>query len=128
MSPPAIATVLQLAPTSGGPVALLGTFLLTLAFYAFTAFLAAQYVLGSADVLPATGVGLVLAAVSLLLGPFGPAVAIAVSLAADVVAINRFFGLDRRETALVTLAHYTLSVVLGVALFNLARLLFGTPA
>ena len=123
MSPPAIGPVLQLAPTSASPIALFGTFLLALAFYALTAFLAAQYVLGSADVLPAAGVGLVLAAVSLLLGPFGPAVAIVLSLAADVVAINRLFGLDRRETALVTLAHYTLSVVLGVALFNLARLL-----
>lgn len=122
MSTPATA-VLQLAPTSGSLVALFGTFLLALAFYGLTAFLAAQYVLGSADVLPAAGVGLVLAAVSLLLGPFGPAVVIVLSLAADAVAINQFYGLDRRETALMTLAHFTLSVVLGVAMFNLARLL-----
>lgn len=114
---------LQLTPASGPPTAIVGTFLLALAFYAATAFLAARYVLGSAEVLPAAGVGLVLAAVSLLLGPFGPAVAIGVSLAADAVAINRFFGLDRRDTALVTLAHYVLSAVLGVALFNLVRLL-----
>ncbi|MDZ7700967.1 MAG: hypothetical protein U5J98_02245 [Halobacteriales archaeon] len=114
---------LQLAPASAPLTAIVGTFLLALAFYAATAFLAARYVLGSAELLPSAGVGVVLATVSLLLGPFGPAVAIVVSLAADVVAINRFLGLDRRDTALVTLAHYVLSAVLGVALFNLVRLL-----
>ncbi len=117
------APIAQLAPASGQPVALLGTFLLALAFYAATAFLAARYVLGEAEGLPSAGVGLVLAVVSLLLDPFGPAVVLVLSVAADAVAVNRFFGLGRRDTALVTAAHVVLSVVLGIALFNLARLL-----
>ena len=127
MSPPATDTVLQLAPVSGPPLAVIGTFVLAAVFYGTTAYLAARYVLGEAPVLPAAWVGVILAAVALLLGPFGPLTVIAVSLAVDLVAIKGLFGLEWRETALVTLGHYVLGAILGVAVFNLVRLLSGPP-
>lgn len=119
----AFGPALQLDPATGPPTAVAGTFLLTAFFYALTAHVAARYVLGSVSVLPAAGVGVVLAAVSLLLGPFGPAPVIAISLAVDVAAIKGFYELDWRDTALVTLVHYAVSVILGITLFNLVRLL-----
>lgn len=115
--------VAQLDPASGPPTAVVGTFLLAALFYALTAHLAARYVLGSVPVLPAVGVGLVLAAVALLLRSFGPAPVIVASLAVDVAAIKTFYGLEWRDTALVTVGHYTLSALIGVGLFNLVRLL-----
>lgn len=118
-------TPLQLAPVSGPPLAVVGTFVLAAVFYGTTAYLAARYVLGTAPVLPAAWVGVILAAVALLLGPYGPLTVIAVSVAVDVVAIRQLFDLEWRETGLVTLAHYVLSAILGVAVFNLVRLLSG---
>lgn len=127
MSQLAFAAIAQLDPATGPPQAVAGTFLLAALFYALTAHLAARYVLGSVPLLPATGVGLVLAAVALLLRSFGPAPVIAASLAVDVVAIRGFYGLSWRETGLVTLAHYALSAILGITLFNLVRLLATAP-
>lgn len=123
MSQLALPVVLQLDPASGPPTAVVGTFLLAALFYALTAHLAARYVLGSVPVLPAAGVGLVLASVALLLRSFGPAPVIVVSLAVDVAAIKTFYGLEWRDTALVAVGHYTVSALIGVGLFNLVQLL-----
>ncbi len=68
-----------------------------------------------------------LAAVAFLLRSFGPAPVIAASLSIDLVAIKRFYDLDWRPTVLVTVAHYALSAILGITLFNLARLLATAP-
>lgn len=126
MSLSAFAT-LQIDPATGPPQAVVGTFLVATGFYALTAHLAARYVLGDVPILPAVGVGVVLAVVALLLRSVGPAPVIAVSLAADVVAIKQFYRLDWRPTALVALAHYTVSAILGITLFNLVRLLATAP-
>lgn len=117
----------QLEPATGPPIAVAGTFLLAALFYAITAHLAARYVIGSVPVVPAIGVGIVLAAVAFLLRSFGPAPVIAASLTIDLVAIKRFYDLDWRPTMLVTVAHYALSAILGITLFNLARLLATAP-
>lgn len=127
MVPPAHGAVAQLAPATGPPLAVLGTLLLAAGFYALTAHIAARYVLGAAPVLPAIGVGVVLAVVALLLRSFGPAPVIAASLAADVAAIKTLYRLDWRPTAVVALVHYTVSAILGITLFNLVRLLATAP-
>jgi len=119
--------VLQLDPASGGPIAYLGTFLLASVFYGVTAFIAARYVLGAVPLLRALVVGAVLAAVSLLLQQFGPAVVIPVTVAADFVAIQQVFDLELRPTALVTVIHFTVAVILGITIFNLIRLLATAP-
>lgn len=118
---------LQPDPATGPPLAVLGTFVLAALFYGVTAHLAARYVLGEVPLAPAAGVGVVLAAVALLLRSFGPAPVIAASLAVDFAAIRTFYGLGWRETALVTLAHYALGAILGITLFNLVRLLASAP-
>ena len=123
----ALGAVAQLDPATGPPLAVAGTFLLAAAFYALTAHLAARYVLGTVPVLPAVGVGVALAAVALALRPVGPAPVIAVSLAVDAVAIKLLYGLAWRRTAMVALAHYGLAAILGITLFNLARLLATAP-
>lgn len=123
----AFPAVAQLEPATGPPVAVFGTFLLAAAFYALTAHVAARYVLGSVPLLPAAGVGLVLAGVSLLLRSYGPASVITASLLADVVVINRLYGIDWRPTVLVAVVHYTVSAILGITLFNLVRLLATAP-
>jgi hypothetical protein len=123
----AVPAVAQLDPASGPPLAVVGTFLLATAFYALTAHIAARYVLGSVPIRPAAGVGVVLAGVALVLRSFGPATVIAVSLAADVAAINRLYGVDWRPTLLVAVVHYTVSALLGLTLFNLLRLLATAP-
>jgi hypothetical protein len=117
----------QIDPAAGPPLAILGTVLLAALFYGVTAHLAARYVLGSVPPVPAAGVGVVLAGTALLLRSFGPAPVIVVSLAMDVIAIKRFYALDWRPTAVVTLAHYALSAILGITLFNLVRLLATAP-
>lgn len=114
-------------PATGPPLAVLGTFLLTGAFYALTAHIAARYVLGDVPVKPALGVGLVLAVVALLLRSFGPAPVIAVSLAIDVGAIKSLYRRNWRHTLLVAVAHYTVSAILGITLYNVVRLLGTAP-
>ncbi len=123
----ATGAVAQLDPASGPPLAVAGTFLLATAFYALTAHVAARYVLGEVPVPPAVGVGVVLAALSLLLRAYGPAVVIATSLAVDVAAIRTLYGLGWRPTAAVALVHYAVSAILGLTLFNLVRLLATAP-
>jgi hypothetical protein len=120
--------VAPLDPATGPPLAVAGTLLVAVGFYAATAHLAARYVLGSAPVLPAVGVGVVLGVVAFLLRSVGPAPVIAASLAADVAAIKALYGLEWRPTAFVAVVHYALSAVLGVALYNLVRLLVAAPA
>lgn len=121
------AAITQLDPATGPPSAVLGTFLLAAIFYALTAHVAARYVLGQAPVAPAIGVGVTLAAVVLLLGEAGPATVIGVSLAVDVAAIRLLYRLAWRQTGLVALVHYTVAAILGITLFNLARLLATAP-
>lgn len=116
-----------LDPATGPPLAVAGTFLLALTFYALTAHVAARWVLGSVPFGPAVGVGVALAAVAFLLRDVGPAPVIVVSLAVDAAAIRVLYDLEPRETAMVALAHYAVAAILGITLFNLVRLLATAP-
>jgi hypothetical protein len=72
-------------------------------------------------------VGLVPAAIALLLQQYGPAIVIVVSLAADFLAIRVVYRLKYRTTTLVAVAHYTVSALLGITIFNLVSLLGTAP-
>ena len=120
--------VLQtLDPAAGSPLAYAGTFLLAAAFYATTAHLAARYVLGDVPLVRAAVVGAVLAAVSVALQRFGPLVVIGVTIVVDFVTIRTTYRLAHRTAALVTLVHYTVSVILGITVYNLISLLATAP-
>jgi len=108
-------------------VALVGTFLLAVLFYGVTAHIAARYVLGDVPLVRAFAVGVVPAVVAFALQAYGPALVIAVSAAADFFAIKAVYRLKYRTTVVVTLAHYTVSALVGITIFNLVRLLATAP-
>lgn len=117
----------QVTPAGGGPLAYAGTFLLATAFYALTVHLAARYVLGDVPLRRALAVGTVPAATTLLLQQYGPAASIAVAVVADALAIHAVYRIRVSLTAAVTVIHYTVSVLLGLTLFNLLRLAATAP-
>lgn len=108
-------------------VALVGTFLLAVLFYGVTAHLAARYVLGDVPVVRAFVVGVVPAAISFALQAYAPAIVIFVSATADFFAIRTVYRLKYRTAGLVALAHYTVSAIVGITIFNLVRLLSTAP-
>ncbi|WP_435176920.1 DUF7473 family protein [Halorussus sp. AFM4] len=108
-------------------VALVGTFLLAVVFYAVTAHLAARYVLGDVPVKRALAVGVVPAIISFALQAYGPAVVIALSASADFFVIRAVYRLKYRTAAVVALAHYTVAALVGITIFNLVRLLSTAP-
>ena len=120
-------TAAQLDPVAGSPTAVVGTFLLTAGAYALTAHIAARYVLGDVSPKLAVPVGLVLATVAFLLQQWGPAIVIPVSVAVDYAAIRTLYRTGYKLTALITIVHYTVFVLLGVTLFNLVSLLATAP-
>lgn len=111
--------------TGGGLFAYVVTFLLAWVFYAVTLHLAALYVIGDTPHQRAALAGAVPALVSLLIQPYGPLIAVLLSFCSDVAAIHYVYRLRKRGTALLTIAHYTIAVILGVALFNIITLLSG---
>lgn len=118
---------LQLDPSRGGPIAFFGTFVVLFVLYGLTLHVAARYVLGDVPVKRAFAVGAILAAVSLLLQRYEPAVAIAATFAVDAFAISAVYRLSWRSTALVAVAHYTVTVIAGITLVNLLALLSTAP-
>jgi hypothetical protein len=108
-------------------VALVGTFLLAALFYAVTAHIAARYVLGDVPIPRAFAVGVVPAIISFALQAYGPGVVILVSATADFFAIRGVYRLKYKTAVLVTLAHYTVSALVGITVFNLWRLLRTAP-
>ena len=108
-------------------VALVGTFLLAVLFYGVTAHIAARYVLGDVPLVRAFAVGVVPAIIAFALQAYGPAVVIALSAAADFFAFKAIYRLRYRTTVVVTLAHYTVSALVGITIFNLVRLLSTAP-
>jgi hypothetical protein len=114
-------------PTAGSPTAVVGTFLVTAAFYALTAHVAARYVLGDVPVARAGAVGVVLAVVSFLLQRRSAAVVIAVTVPVDFFLIRTLYRTDNRTTALITVVHYTVFVLLGLVVVNLVVLLGTAP-
>ena len=106
------APVLQATPEPGNLTAIVGTFVLGALFYSLTAHIAARYVLGDVPVTRALVVGPVPVLVSLLLIEFPAAVILAVGLVADFAAIHVVYRLKFRTAALVTVVHYTVTILL----------------
>ena len=99
----------------GGLTAVVGTLLLAAAFYTVTVHVAARFVLGKTPLVRAVVVGVVLAVVQFLLQQYGPAVTIAVTAVADLLAIRMVYRLKFRSAAVVAAAHYAIAVVAGLA-------------
>lgn len=110
---------LQVDLVGGGPVALVVTFLLTTLFYAVTLHLAALWVLGDAPHQRAVAVAPVPAAISILFSPYGVAVVLPLSFVGALVAIRQIYRLKTRSALVLTLFHYAIAVILGIALGNL---------
>ncbi|USZ67121.1 hypothetical protein NGM10_10305 [Halorussus salilacus] len=108
-------------------VALIGTFLIAVLFYAVTAHIAARYVLGSVPIGRALAVGVVPAVVSFALQAYHPIYVIPLAAGADFFAIRAVYRLRYRTTGLVALAHYTVSAILGITIYNLVALLSTAP-
>ena len=123
----AAATVLQVAPVPATPLALVGTFLAGWAFFAFTAQIAASYVLEDPPWRRAVVVGLVPAAASTALIRFDPIVILAVGLAADAAAIHLIYGVRYRTTAVMVAIHYAATLALVLLVANLLALLSTAP-
>ncbi|MFB6151588.1 MAG: hypothetical protein ABEJ40_07265 [Haloarculaceae archaeon] len=121
----------QVDATGGGILAVLVTFLLTVAFYAVTLHLAATFFIGDVPSQRAAAVGPVPAAVSILLGQYGVqrvaflspslgvAVALLATLVADAVAISVSYRIAWKPTVALTALHFAFAAVLGIALNNI---------
>ncbi|MFC4450832.1 DUF7473 family protein [Halorussus aquaticus] len=108
-------------------VALVGTFLLAVLFYGVTAHIAARYVLGDVPIPRALAVGVVPAIIAFALQAYHPGVIILVSATADFFAIRAVYRLKYKTAGVVAAAHYTVSVIAAVTIFNLVRLLGTAP-
>ena len=120
------AVAVQVSPTAGGPLAYAGTFLLTAAVYSLTAHIAARNVLGDVPIKRALLVGPAPAAVALLLQQYG-ALAFLLAIAVDFVLIRYVYRLKARTTALVTLVHVVVSVLLLMVVLSAYRLVGTAP-
>ena len=116
----------QVAPTAGGPLAYLGTFVLAAAVYSLTAHIAARNVLGDVPARRALLVGPVPAAASIALQQYG-LLAFVVALALDFVLIRYVYRLRLRTTGLVTFIHLVVSVLLLVVVLSAYRLAGTAP-
>lgn len=103
-----------------GWLALLGMFLLTTAFYALTAHVAARYVLGDVPITSALLVGPVPAIVLLALLEFQPLLAVVLAFVADFVAIKLVYDIPPLRAGLVTVVHYAVSALTVVLVASLA--------
>lgn len=113
----------------GAPVAVAGTALLTLAFVAVTAHLAARYVLGDVSMKRAGIAAPLPAAVILVGGLTGlpPLAWILLFAATDLAAISAVYRLRWRTAAVVAVVHYALVVSGGIATANVVRWLGSAP-
>lgn len=114
---------LQIDVLGSGLFALLLTLALAWLFYAITLHLAALYVIGEVPHQRAAAAAFVPAVVSILLQRYSPAVVIPVTLVSDSVAIYFAYRLQRRATVILTLAHFTIATLIGIALYNVITLL-----
>ncbi len=118
--------VAQVSPAAGSPLAYVGTFLLAAVVYSLTAHIAARNVLGDVPLKRALMVGPVPAAVSLLLQQYG-ALAFFLAIAVDFVVIRYVYRLKLRTTALVTLIHIVVSILLLIVVLSAYRLAQTAP-
>ncbi|MDG5777459.1 hypothetical protein VB773_04330 [Haloarculaceae archaeon H-GB2-1] len=109
----------QVGLTGGGLFAVVVTLLLAWVFYAVTLHLAAVFFIGEVPSQRAAAAALAPAVVSLLLQRYGPGVVVLVTLAADLLAIEFVYGLERKATVVLGMLHFAFAVALGFALNNL---------
>lgn len=114
-------------PAAGTPLAFVGTLVVSWALYAYAAQVAATFLLGDVPWRRAAAVGTVPAVVTVALINYPPAVIVAVALAADFAAVRVLYRLRYRTTALVTAMHAVVSVILGVGVAYLVRLIGTAP-
>ncbi|MFC7155928.1 hypothetical protein ACFQPA_10725 [Halomarina halobia] len=119
--------VQQVTPTAGGPLALVGTFVLLSLLFALTAHVAARYVLGDVPYSRALFVGPVPAAVTLLLQQYPTWAMILVGVIGDFLAIRFVYRVRAAVGALVTVVHYAVTVILSLIVFFLIVTLSTAP-
>jgi hypothetical protein len=115
------------APAPASPLAILGTLLLGWLFSAFTAQVAASFLLPDPPWRRALVVGVVPAAVTMALIRFHPLVIVSVGLVADAVAVRRVYGVPARTTAAMVVVHYAATVAIVLLVSNLLALLSTAP-
>ena len=119
-------SLVQTAPTTGGLLAYLGTFVLAAAVYSLTAHIAARNVLGDVPARRALLVGPGPAVVSVLLQQYG-VLAFVVALALDFVLIRYVYRLRLRTASLVTVIHLVVSVLVLFVVLSAFRLVGTAP-
>lgn len=110
---------MQAGVTGGGLFAYFVTFLLAWVFYAVTLHLASLYVIGDAPHQRAALAAPIPAIVVILLQQYQPAIVIPVSFVSDALAIYFVYQLRARMTFVLTLAHYAIAAIIGLALYNI---------
>ncbi len=105
--------------TGGGIFALVVTFLVAVIFYAVTLHLAATFFLGDVPTQYAARAAAVPAVVSFVLQQWGPAVTIAMTLCADVLAVRWSYELEWQTAVVLALLHFAFSVALFLPLNNI---------
>lgn len=123
----AFSMLLQVEPVAGGPLAFIGTFLISWAMFTYAAQVAASFFLGDVPWRRAVVVGLVPAIVNVALVRYETLLILFVGLVADFVAIRLVYRLRYRTTAAVTVMHVAVSVIFAVVLAYLGALLSTAP-
>lgn len=118
---------LQVEPVAGGPLAFLGTFLVSWALFTYAAQVAASFFLGDVPWRRAAVVGLVPAVVNVALVRQEVLLILALGVVADFVAVRVVYRVRYRTAALVTLLHAAVSVIFGVFIAYLLALLSTAP-
>jgi hypothetical protein len=118
---------LQVTPTAGSPVALLGTLVLTALFFGVTAHIAARYVLGDVPPGRALIVGVVPAVSVTALIRFPPWIIILVAVVGDFLVVRAAYRLRHRTTALIVVVHFTVSMLLSLVVGGITLLLGTAP-
>ncbi len=118
---------LQADVTGGGPLAIVVTFFIVAAFYAFTLHLAAVFFIGEVKSQRAAYVSPAPTIVSLLLQRYGvdsgivsPGVGVLITLVAtfvaDAIAISYVYRLRWSSAVPLTVLHFAFAAIMGIAL------------
>lgn len=118
---------LQIAPTPGSPLSLLGTLVLLSVLFAVTAHVAARFVLGDVPYRRALLVGPIPAVITLALQQYPTAVMIVVGIVGDFLVITYAYEVRYRIGGLITVVHYTVTVLASLVIANLLALLSTAP-
>lgn len=118
---------LVVGPQAGTPAQFVGTFLLTAVFFSLTAHIAARYVLGDVPPVRALAVGIPLAVVVVALVRLPPLVIILLAFGVDLLAFHLVYRLAYRTATFVAVAHYTVTLLLGLVITYTLQILSTAP-